>query len=199
VRFGIALIGDRFDYVKEPFRLRCISNPLLAVLTTFGNLEMPSFDIVSEVDLHEVRNAVDQAGRELKSRFDFRSVDAQFELLDEGIVISAPEEFQIKQLEDILRDKMGGRGLDARSLEGGDVEGYGKVKRQRFELRQGIDRDSSREIVKLAKVSKLKVQAQINGEKVRVTGKKRDDLQKIMALIKEAELDLPLQFDNFRD
>ena len=129
---------------------------------------MPTFDIVSEVDLQEVRNAVDQAGRELKNRFDFRDVDAQFELVDDSVRISAPEEFQIKQLEDILRDKMGGRGVDA-------------------------------ELTKIAKASKLKVQAQVNGDKVRVTGKKRDDLQKVMALVKEAELDVPFQFDNFRD
>jgi len=160
---------------------------------------MPTFDIVSEVDLQEVRNAVDQAGRELKNRFDFRDVDAQFELVDDSVRISAPEEFQIKQLEDILRDKMGGRGVDARVMDAGEVEGYGKVKRQRFALRQGIDRDTARELTKIAKASKLKVQAQVNGDKVRVTGKKRDDLQKVMALVKEAELDVPFQFDNFRD
>lgn len=160
---------------------------------------MPTFDIVSEVDLQEVRNAVDQAGRELKNRFDFRDVDAQFELVDDSVRISAPEEFQIKQLEDILRDKMGGRGVDARVMDAGEVEGYGKVKRQRFALRQGIDRDTARELTKITKASKLKVQAQVNGDKVRVTGKKRDDLQKVMALVKEAELDVPFQFDNFRD
>jgi uncharacterized protein YajQ (UPF0234 family) len=168
-------------------------------MNSFQEYAMPTFDIVSEVDLQEVRNAVDQAGRELKNRFDFRDVDAQFELVDDSVRISAPEEFQIKQLEDILRDKMGGRGVDARVMDAGEVEGYGKVKRQRFALRQGIDRDTARELTKIAKASKLKVQAQVNGDKVRVTGKKRDDLQKVMALVKEAELDVPFQFDNFRD
>ena len=160
---------------------------------------MPSFDIVSEVDLQEVRNAVDQAQRELRNRFDFKNVDAEFELGDEGILISAPEEFQIKQLEDILRDKMAGRGVDVRSLEEGGIEGFGKVKRQRFTLRQGIDRDTARDITKLVKGSKLKVQAQINGDKVRVTGKKRDDLQKIIAEVKELTSGVPFQFNNFRD
>ncbi len=160
---------------------------------------MPSFDIVSEVDVQEVRNAVDQTTRELRNRFDFRGVDAQVNLEDERILISAPEEFQIKQLEDILRDKLAGRGLDGRCLDPGDIEGVGKVKRQSFSLRQGIDRDTAKKITKTAKDSKLKVQAQINGEKVRVTGKKRDDLQKIMAAVRELDMDTPLQFDNFRD
>jgi uncharacterized protein YajQ (UPF0234 family) len=160
---------------------------------------MPSFDIVSEVDMHEVRNAVDQATRELRNRFDFKNVDAAFDLSEDGVTISAPEDFQIKQLEDILRDKLSGRGVDARSFEPGDIEGFGKVKRQPFTLRQGIDRDTAKEITKLAKGSKLKVQAQVNGDKVRVTGKKRDDLQQVIALVKEAEMDVPFQFNNFRD
>ncbi len=160
---------------------------------------MPSFDIVSEVDLHEVRNAVDQTSRELRNRFDFRGVDAAVSLEDERILISAPEEFQIAQLEEILRDKLAGRGIDGRSLAAGDIEGVGKVKRQSFALRQGIDRDTAKKLTKLAKDSKLKVQAQVNGEKVRVTGKKRDDLQAIMAAARELEIDTPLQFDNFRD
>ena len=160
---------------------------------------MPSFDIVSEVDLHEVKNAVDQTLRELRNRFDFRGVDANCELVDERILLSAPEEFQVGQLEDILRDKMAGRGLDGRALDPGEVEGYGKLKRQYFALRQGIDRDTAKKITKIAKESKRKVQAQVNGEKVRVTGKKRDDLQAIMAAVKEADMDTPFQFDNFRD
>ena len=160
---------------------------------------MPSFDIVSEVDLQEVRNAVDQAARELRNRFDFKNVDAAIELENDAVLVTAPEEFQIKQLEDILRDKLAGRGVDVRSIEGGDVEGLGKVKRKRYLPRQGIDRDTARELTKLAKASKLKVQAQVNGEKVRVTGKKRDDLQKVIGLVKDAELGVPFQFDNFRD
>lgn len=160
---------------------------------------MPSFDIVSEVDLQEVRNGVDQAVRELRNRFDFRNVDAGIALEEETILIHAPEDFQIAQLEDILRDKMAGRGLDSRCMEAGTIEGAGKVRRQRFALRQGIDRDTAKKLTKLTKDSKRKVQAQVNGDKVRVTGKKRDDLQAIMAAVREAELDTPFQFNNFRD
>ncbi len=160
---------------------------------------MPSFDIISEVDQQEVRNAVDQAVRELRNRFDFRGVDASISLEDSVVLIEAPEEFQIKQLEDILRDKLTSREVDVRYLEPGAVEGAGKVKRKRYTMRQGIDRDTAKKITKMTKDSKIKVQAQVNGEKVRVTGKKRDDLQAVMALVKEADLSTPLQFNNFRD
>lgn len=160
---------------------------------------MPSFDVVSEVDLHEMRNAVDQAGRELRSRFDFRGVDASFELNDGGVQLLAREDFQLRQMEDILRDKMARRGVDGACLDPGEIEGAGKQRRQVFGLKQGIDRDTAKKMVKLAKGTKLKVQAQINGPKLRITGKKRDDLQKVIATFKEAELDVPLQFDNFRD
>jgi uncharacterized protein YajQ (UPF0234 family) len=160
---------------------------------------MPSFDIVSEVDLQELRNAVDQATRELRNRFDFKNVDAGFEMLDASVRIHAPEDFQIGQLEEILRDKLAARGVDGRALDPADIEGAGKVRRQTFALRQGIDRETAKQITKLVKTSKIKVQSQINGDKLRVTGKKRDDLQAIMAMVKEAELDTPLQFDNFRD
>ena len=160
---------------------------------------MPSFDIVSEVDLQEVRNAVDQASRELGNRFDFRGVDAKVALEDERILVSAPEEFQIKQLRDILRDKMVARGVDVRSMDAGDVEGAGKVKRQYVSLIQGIDRDTAKKLTKMIKDSKIKVQSQVNGEKLRVTGKKRDDLQAVMSLVRDAELGTPFQFENFRD
>ena len=160
---------------------------------------MPSFDIVSEIDLQEVRNAVDQASRELSSRFDFRGVDASVLLEDETILVSAPEEIQINQNRDILRDKMTSRKIDGRALQPGSIEGAGKVKRQKLELSQGINQDISKKITKLIKESKLKVQSQINGEKLRVTGKKRDELQSVMSLVKDADLPLPMQFNNFRD
>ena len=160
---------------------------------------MPSFDVVSEVDLQEVRNAVDQANRELGTRFDFRGVDAEFELLDAGIRVAAEEEFQVSQLEDILRDKLVKRGIDGRCLDPGEIEGAGKQKRRTYGLAQGIDRDTAKKITKLVKDSRIKVQAQINGEKVRITGKKRDDLQSVMAALKESDISIPLQFDNFRD
>jgi uncharacterized protein YajQ (UPF0234 family) len=160
---------------------------------------MPSFDIVSEVDFQEVRNAVDQASRELEKRFDFKGIDARFELEEEAIAVFAPEEFQISQMEDILHEKLIKRGIDVQALEAGEVEGAGKVKRRKYTLRQGIDRDNAKAITKLIKDSKAKVQSQINGEKLRVTGKKRDDLQEVIQLLRQAELKIPLQFDNFRD
>ena len=160
---------------------------------------MPSFDVVSEMDLHEVRNAVDQAARELNTRFDFRGIEAKIELEEESILLTAPEEFQIGQLKDILRSKMASRNVDSRSLVSGDVEGAGKVKRQRLTMAQGLDKDNARLVTKVLKESKLKIQSQINGDKVRVTGKKRDDLQAAMAALKASDLNIPLQYNNFRD
>lgn len=160
---------------------------------------MPSFDVVSEVDMQEVRNAVDQANRELTTRFDFRGVSATFELIDDAILVSAPEEFQIEQMEDILRDKLVRRKVDTGCLDPQPLEGSGREKRRRFRIVQGIDRDQGKEIVKRIKDSKLKVQASIQGEKIRINGKKRDDLQQAIAMLREAELDIPLQFENFRD
>lgn len=160
---------------------------------------MPSFDVVSEVDMQEVRNAVDQATRELGTRFDFKGVDAGFELAEQGIALHAQEEFQLGQMLDILRDKFTRRGVDVRALDPGPVEASGKQKRQSFGLKQGIDRDAAKKIVRIIKDSKLKVQSQIQGDQVRVTGKKRDDLQQTIAALKEADLGMPLDFDNFRD
>lgn len=160
---------------------------------------MPSFDVVSEVDMQEIRNAVDQAMRELGTRFDFKNVDSGFELTGGRIQLFAEEEFQLGQMLDILRDKLTRRGVDVRVLEPGAVEASGKQKRQHFDLKQGIDRDAARRIVKLIKDTKLKVQSQIQGDQVRVTGKKRDDLQGVMGMLKEADLDIPLNFNNFRD
>jgi uncharacterized protein YajQ (UPF0234 family) len=160
---------------------------------------MPSFDVVSEVDPQEVRNAVDQASRELGTRFDFRGVDAEFEYVDNSIRLAATEEFQLRQMLDILHDKLNRRGVDVRALDPGAVEAAGKQKRQSFALRQGIDRDRAKKIVKLIKDGKRRVQAQIQGEQIRVTGKKRDDLQAVMADLKDLDLDIPLDFTNMRD
>ncbi len=160
---------------------------------------MPTFDIVSEVDAQELKNAVDQANREIQNRFDFRGVDAGFELTGPGVEISAEEEFQLQQLADILKDKLVRRKIDVRALTAGAIQASGKQKRQLHTLIQGVDKDTSREIVKLIKASKLKVQAAVQQEKVRVTGKKRDDLQAVMALLRESKIEIPLQFDNFRD
>ena len=160
---------------------------------------MPSFDIVSEVDMQEVRNAVDQANRELATRFDFRGVDAAFELEAAAILLTAQEEFQLEQMFDMLRDKLVRRKVDAACLQADPVEASGKQKRRRYRIVQGIDRDHSKDIVKRIKDSKVKVQTAVQGEKVRVTGKKRDDLQQIISLLRDAKLEIPLQFDSFRD
>ena len=161
---------------------------------------MPSFDIVSEVDLHEVANALDQANREVGNRFDFKGVDASFELTGkEAIQLGAGAEFQIRQMLDILRSKLVRRNLDIRSFTEGDIEISGKTASMTLGIRQGIEPELARETVKLIKSSKLKVQASIQGGQVRVAGKKRDELQDVIALVKEEKPDLPLQFVNFRD
>ena len=160
---------------------------------------MPSFDIVSEVDTHELTNAVDQASRELTTRFDFKGVDAKFELEDQVISQSAPSDFQLQQMTDILRGRLVARGIDARCLEFGDIETNLAGARQKITVKQGIERELAKKIQSTLKEAKLKVDSQINGEKLRVNGKKRDDLQAAMALLKGAEFEQPLQFDNFRD
>ena len=160
---------------------------------------MPSFDVVSEVDMQEVRNAVDQAVRELRTRFDFRGVDAGFEFDGARVVVYAPEEFQIRQLVDMLQDKLTRRGVDVGVLDAQTLEAAGKVKRQPFTLLQGIDRDAAKRIVNAVKALKLKTQSQVQGDKLRVTAKKRDDLQAVIASLKEGDFGPPLQFNNFRD
>ncbi len=160
---------------------------------------MPSFDVVSEVDMHEVTNAVDQANREVSTRFDFKGSGARYERADDVITMIAPSEFQLQQMLDILQTKLARRGVDIACLEIGEPQASGKEVRQIVTIRQGLDSPLAKRIVKLIKDSKLKVQAAIQGEKVRVTGKKRDDLQKVIALLKEADIEMPLQFNNFRD
>ena len=160
---------------------------------------MPSFDIVSEVDTHELTNAVDQANRELATRFDFKGVDARFERDGNVITQSAPSDFQIKQMTDILRARLVARGIDARCLEFGDVDTNLAGARQKVTVRQGIERDLAKKIIGKLKDAKLKVDTQINGDKLRINGKKRDDLQAAMALLRAGEFELPLQYENFRD
>lgn len=160
---------------------------------------MPSFDIVSEVDAHELTNAVDQANRELSTRFDFKGVIASFEQEGESITLSAPSEFQLKQMNDILRARLIARGIDARCLEFKDVLTNVAGARQTVLVKQGIERELAKKIQTAIKDSKLKADTQINGEKLRVTGKKRDELQAVIALLRGAEFERPLQFDNFRD
>ncbi|MBA3564868.1 MAG: YajQ family cyclic di-GMP-binding protein [Gammaproteobacteria bacterium] len=160
---------------------------------------MPSFDVVSEVDMHEVSNAVDQANREVGTRFDFKGTDARFELKDSVVTMHAQVEFQLEQMLDMVRIKLARRGVDVACMKLEDVEVAGQRARQNVILRQGIDQALAKKIVKLIKDSKLKAQAAIQGEKIRVTGKKRDDLQAIIALLKDAKLEMPLQYENFRD
>ena len=160
---------------------------------------MPSVDVVSEIDQHELNNAIDQANREISNRFDFKGSDSKVELADNSLTITSSSEFQIKQIHDILENKIVKRGIDIRCLEYGDIEENNKEAKQPVSIKKGVDTELARKIVKMIKGSKLKVQAAIQGEQVRITGKKRDDLQETIAAIKEAKFDLPLQYINFRD
>ncbi|WP_456377348.1 YajQ family cyclic di-GMP-binding protein [Thiolapillus sp.] len=160
---------------------------------------MPSFDIVSEVDLQEVRNAVDQANRVIGTRFDFKGVDASFAHQENEITLQAEQEFQLQQMLDILREKLAKRGVDVKAMDIKDPQTSLNATRQQILIQQGIESDAAKKIVKEVKAAKLKVQAQIQGDQVRVTGKKRDDLQQVIALLKEQDYGLPLQFKNFRD
>ena len=160
---------------------------------------MPSFDVVSEVDAHELANAVDQANREVSQRFDFRDTGASYELAEFTITLHAQVDFQLKQMLDILKLRLTKRGIDISCLDPGEPEIALNAARQTILLRHGIDADSGRKLQRLIKDSKLKVQAAIQGEQLRVTGKQRDDLQAAMALLRQAGLDRPLQFKNFRD
>jgi uncharacterized protein YajQ (UPF0234 family) len=162
---------------------------------------MPSFDAVSDLDSHELTNAVDQANRELTQRFDFKDSGASYELKEKEFTVSlkAPAEFQLKQMLDILTQRLSKRGIDVRCMEKKDPVTNLAEARQDVVLRHGIDQEAGKMLQKLIKESKLKVQAQIQGEQLRVTGKQRDDLQAAMALLRKAEFDRPLQFKNFRD
>lgn len=160
---------------------------------------MPSFDVVSDFDAHEARNGVDQANREVDIRFDFKGTGSKFELEAQLISLTTQSDFQLKQMLDILRQKLARRGIDIACLEEKEPEFSLNQARQQVILRKGIDADLARKLVKLVKGSKIKVQAAIQGEKLRISGKKRDDLQAVIALLKDAEVELPLQYENFRD
>ena len=160
---------------------------------------MPSFDVVSEVDMHELRNAVDQANKEVTTRYDFKGSDCSFELNEEVITLKAEGEFQIKQMRDVLRSKMVARKVDTSALDIQDVEGQLKNTRQRMLLKQGLDGDAGRKVSKLIKAGKFKVTTQMQDKQVRVTGKKRDDLQQVMAMLRAEDIGVPVQFTNFRD
>lgn len=160
---------------------------------------MPSFDIVSQLDNHEVANAVDQANREISTRFDFKGTNARVELNKDKITITAPTDFQLKQVDEILRGKFAKRQVDIRSLKYGEISTNLSEAKLVIEVKQGIDQENAKKITKLIKESGLKVQAAIQGDQIRVTGKKRDDLQEVIAFLRQAKTEIPLQFNNFRD
>ena len=160
---------------------------------------MPSFDIVAEVDGHELTNAVAQMNRDISNRFDFKGSDARITLKDYEMNFEAASDFQLKQMRDIMVNKLSKRGIDNRCLERGKVDERGLRAYQTITVKHGIDKEDAKKITKMIKDKKFKVQAAIQGEQVRVTGKKRDELQEVMAYLKGSDIDLPLQFNNFRD
>jgi uncharacterized protein YajQ (UPF0234 family) len=160
---------------------------------------MPSFDVVSDFDAHEASNGVDQANREVNTRFDFKGTGSSFTLEGQVISLTTQSDFQLKQMLDMLRQKLAKRGIDIACMEEQEPEFSGNEARQQVVLRKGIDTDLARKLVKMVKGSKLKVQAAIQGDKLRISGKKRDDLQAVIALLKNADIELPLQYENFRD
>jgi uncharacterized protein YajQ (UPF0234 family) len=160
---------------------------------------MPSFDVVSEINMHELNNAIDQTNREVSTRFDFKGTDSRVELSGNIITLIAPTEFQVKQMNDILQNRLSKRGVDIKCLEYGKISENINEARQPVTVRQGIDKELAKKITKIIKDSKLKVQSAIQGERVRVTGKKRDDLQEVIALLKKSNNEIPLQYVNFRD
>ncbi len=160
---------------------------------------MPSFDVVSDFDAHEASNGVDQANREVSTRFDFKGTGSKFDFDGQLITLTTQSDFQLKQMLDILRQKLAKRGIDIACLDEQEPEFSGNQARQQVIMRKGIETDLARKLVKMVKGSKLKVQAAIQGDKLRVSGKKRDDLQAVIALLKEADVNLPMQYENFRD
>ncbi|MDE0930237.1 MAG: YajQ family cyclic di-GMP-binding protein [Halioglobus sp.] len=160
---------------------------------------MPSFDVVSEVDIHQLTNAVDQAARIVGNRFDFKGIEASFEREERSVVLTAEAEFQVSQMEDMLRAALIKCDIDPAAMDVSDMQTTGKTVRATVVLRHGLDASQCKAIVKRIKDAKLKVQAQIQGDQVRVTGKKRDDLQQVMALLREEDNGAPVQFNNFRD
>ncbi|HSN70932.1 MAG TPA: YajQ family cyclic di-GMP-binding protein [Steroidobacteraceae bacterium] len=160
---------------------------------------MPSFDIVSELDLHEVANAVDQANREIGTRFDFKGTNAKYDLKDNVITMSAQADFQLKQMLEILKLKLAKRSVDVECMDIAEPVVTGQAAKQVVTLRQGIETELGKKIQRMIKDSKLKVQAALQDKQVRVTGKNRDDLQSVIAMVRKAELGLPMQFKNFRD
>ena len=160
---------------------------------------MPSFDVVSDFDSHEASNAVDQANREVNTRFDFKGTGSKYALDGQAISMTTQTDFQLKQMLDILRQKLAKRSIDVGCIQEEEPEFSGSEARQKIILRKGIDTPLARDMVKKIKSTKIKVQTAIQGDKLRVSGKKRDDLQAVISMLKEEDVDLPLQYENFRD
>lgn len=160
---------------------------------------MPSFDVVSDFDSHEASNAVDQANREVNTRFDFKGTGSKYSLEGQVISMTSETDFQLKQMLDILRQKLAKRSIDVGCMQEAEPEFSGSEARQKVTLRRGIDTPLARDMVKKIKSTKIKVQTAIQGDKLRVSGKKRDDLQAVISMLKEEDVDLPLQYENFRD
>ena len=160
---------------------------------------MPSFDVVSDFDSHEASNAIDQANREVNTRFDFKGTGSKFGLDGQVISMTTQTDFQLKQMLDILRQKLAKRSIDVGCIQEEEPEFSGSEARQKITLRRGIDTPLARDMVKKIKSTKIKVQTAIQGDKLRVSGKKRDDLQAVISMLKDEDVDLPLQYENFRD
>ncbi|MDA9636868.1 YajQ family cyclic di-GMP-binding protein [SAR86 cluster bacterium] len=160
---------------------------------------MPSFDIESKVDLHELTNAVDQSNRIIINRFDFKEANASFEFSEEQVKLTANEAFQLDQMIPILKENLAKRSIDLKALKLGEKSISNNIASMSAEIIQGVNQDIAREIVKSIKTSKIKVQSAIQGDCVRVTGKKRDELQDVISLLKKNKIEIPLQFVNFRD
>ena len=160
---------------------------------------MPTFDVVSEIDHHELTNAVDQANREIENRFDFKGSNAKFALDKNLVTLTAPSDFQVKQMQDIFTTKLAKRNIDVKCMELGKIETNLSEAKQVITIREGLDKEIGKKLVKHIKDTKLKVQASIQGEQIRVTGKNRDDLQAVIASLKQAPVEVPLQYINFRD
>lgn len=160
---------------------------------------MPSFDIVSEVDMHEIKNAVDQANREVKGRYDFKGTNARLDLDKEGITLLGESEYQLEQMLVMLRQRMGKRNIDIKCLEIGKTESAGRDVKQLLRIQQGIEKDLGKKIIKKIKDTKIKVQPAMHDDKLKVSGKKIDHLQEVIAVLKSASFEVPLQFNNFRD
>jgi len=160
---------------------------------------MPSFDIVSEIIMHELSNAIDQANKEVATRYDFKGTDSKYEFANDIITLQSQSDFQVKQMYDVLQTKLVKRGIDLKFMEQGKILESGKGARQEIKVKQGIETEVAKKMVKMVKDKKMKTQAAIQGEKLRITGKKRDDLQQVIAMFKEANLGIPLQYINMRD